>query len=177
MNYRTEIMRGMKLLAEQSNAIFLGQGVRYPAHAISKQIAELGLPDDRKLELPVFENTQLGMAMGMAMAGMLPICVVPRINFLLCATDQLVNHLDKYEQMTGKPIKVIIVTQTGATEPLDPGPQHSGNYCHALDQMLTNIPVVDLCGGPGRDGAVYEEFVDAVESDGSTVLVQQGDLL
>src|SRR5271166_661361 len=132
----------MRLLAEQPNAIFLGQGVVYPAHAISKQLE--GVPADRRLELPVFENTQLGMALGMAMAGLLPVCIFPRINFLLCALDQLVNHLDKYEQMTGKPLKVIIVTQTGATEPLDPGPQHSGNYCKAIERMLDTIPVVDL---------------------------------
>src|SRR5271166_1735069 len=98
MNYRSEIMRGMKLLASQPNAIFMGQGVRYRAHAISGQIEELELPDDRRIELPVFENTQVGMSIGMAMAGLLPICVIPRINFLLEACSQLVNHLDKYEQ-------------------------------------------------------------------------------
>lgn len=173
MNYRTEIMRGMRLLAEQPNAIWMGQGVRYPAHAISKQIAELELPDDRKLELPVFENTQLGMALGMAMAGLLPVCVIPRINFLLCATDQLVNHIDKYRKMTGKLAKVIVITQTGATEPLDPGPQHSGNYCGALDRMLTDVMLVDL--GPAQD--IYNSFRLAVELDGSTVLVQRGDML
>ena len=172
--YRTEIMRGMRLLAEQPNSIFFGQGVKYKAHAISSQIEELGLPDDRRIEMPVFENTQVGMALGMAMAGLLPVCVIPRINFLLCAVDQLVNHIDKYEKMVGKPIKVIILTQTGATEPLDPGPQHSGNYCKALDKMLGTVNVIDL----QNDGMVYHHFEDSViNADNSTVLVQRGDLL
>ena len=169
MSYKDEILRSMNLLAEQPNVLFLGQGVRYPAHAISKQVPETA----ERLELPVFENTQLGMAMGMAMAGLLPVCIFPRVNFLLCACDTLVNHLDKYEIITGRQLRVIVVTQTGAQEPLDPGPQHRGNYCRALDRMLTTIPIVDL----DQTGKVYDAFRAAVDFAGTTVLVQRGDLL
>lgn len=52
--------------------------------------------------------------------------------------NQLVNHLDKY------PKRVIIRTCVGSRTPLDPGPQHSGNYTAGLRQLLTNVRVLEL---------------------------------
>ena len=93
MTYRTELTRAMTLLGQDPRTIVMGQAVAFPGTGMTATFA--GVPKDQLLELPVAEDMQLGMAIGMSLAGYLPICVFPRWNFLLAATDQLVNHLDK----------------------------------------------------------------------------------
>ena len=97
---------------------------------------------DKRIEVGVAEDMQLGIAIGLAYAGKLPVCIFPRMDFLLCATNQLVNHLDKY------PVRVIIRTCVGSRTPLDPGLQHRGDYVAGLRALLnqehSHIRVVDL---------------------------------
>src|SRR6185295_1899835 len=109
--------------------------VAYEGTAMFKTLRDV--PPHKRLELPVAEDMQLGMATGMALAGMLPIAVYPRWNFLLLATSQLVLHLDKLPLMcrSVRP-RVIIRTAVATEEPLNPGPQHLGNFCDAFDDML-----------------------------------------
>ena len=124
LRYASEIKRAMLWLAEQHNTLFLGQSVAYPGNVIYKNLAEV--PAEKKLELPVFEETQMGMSIGLAMEGFVPVSVFPRFNFLLCAASQLINHLDKIPHMTDGELtpKVIIKTMVGSIKPLHPGIQH-----------------------------------------------------
>lgn len=161
------------MLARQPNVVFVGQGVRIKANCLHEQL--VGVPESQRLEVPVFENTQLGMCLGMALTGILPVCLFPRTNFLLCAIDQLVNHLDKWQQMTGKPAKVIVKTMTGTTKPLDPGPQHSNvtnGHAEAFDEMTDELIVADLYGIE----TVYRGYQEALERDGPTLLIERGNL-
>src|ERR1700756_2370033 len=91
--YFEELCKAMSLLALQPNTLFIGQAVRYPGTAMYNSLSHL--PEYKRLELPVAEDMQMGMATGLSLAGYLPICIYPRINFLLLATNQLVLHLDK----------------------------------------------------------------------------------
>lgn len=173
MIYKSEVIRGMQLLAQQPNVVFVGQGVSIKANCLHEQL--VGVPDSQRFEVPVFENTQLGMCLGMALTGLLPVCLFPRTNFLICAVDQLVNHLDKWQQMTGKPAKVIIKTMTGATKPLDPGPQHSDDgdgHVAAFESLCEYAVVDDLYS----ENVVYQAYVEALERDGPTLLVERGNL-
>lgn len=132
--YRDALTAAMETLSLNPRAVFLGQSIRDGGTAMTTTFA--GVPRDRLIELPVFENTQLGMATGMALAGDLPVCVFPRINFLLCAIDQLVLHINALPRYSAYRPKVIIRTAIATPEPLDPGPQHLGNYCIALGELL-----------------------------------------
>ena len=84
----------------------------------------------KKLELPVFEDAQMGMSIGLALNGYVPITCYPRFDFLILAMNQLVNHLDKIRKMSRNEMKpkVIIRTSIGSKIPLDGGPQHTQNY-------------------------------------------------
>ncbi len=114
------------------------------------------------------------MATGMALNGMLPISIYPRFNFLLLATDQIVNHLDKIPIFScgGYKPRVIIRTAIATAVPLDPGPQHLGDYTYAFRAMLKTIPVVRL-DEPGDIVPAYEQ---AMRRDGSTILVERTEL-
>ena len=137
MSYFDELTRAMTHLGEQPNTVFIGQQVRYPGNGLFATLA--GVPDAKRIELGVCEDMQMGLAIGLAMAGKLPICIFPRFDFLLCAMNQLVNHLDKYPDL-----RVIVRTCVGSKTPLDPGPQHSGDYTEALRHMLKNVGVTEL---------------------------------
>src|SRR6516162_7203129 len=91
--YFDQLSKAMVAVAQHPRAVFMGQAVEYPGTAIFNTLKDV--PKEKKLELPVAEDMQMGMAIGMSLNGELPICIYPRINFLLLAINQLVLHLDK----------------------------------------------------------------------------------
>ena len=91
--YNQRLKEAMNWLAAQPDTIFLGQAVRYGGTGCYESLTEV--PDHKKIEFPIAENFQIGVSTGLAMQGFVPVSVIPRWNFLLCATDQIINHLDK----------------------------------------------------------------------------------
>ena len=134
----------MEYLAEDPMAIFLGQAVAYAGTAMSNTLKDISL--DRKVEIPVDEDMQMGMTNGLALQGKLPVSIFPRWNFFLLATNQLVNHLDKFSEMSagGYQPKAIIRTGIGSERPLHPGHQHIGDYTDAYKKMLNNVEIIRL---------------------------------
>ncbi len=158
----------MLLLASQPHALFLGQGVCYPGHALFKHLE--GVPAQQRIELPVAEEMQLGMGIGLSLQGFLPVSIFPRIDFLMRAMDQLVNHLDKLSAMSAGQFapKVIIRTRVGSKRPLDAGPQHTNNHTAGLMSMLTNVVVEEL-----RDPMwIVDTYQRAIERKESTLVVE-----
>lgn len=163
----------MKYLARKKNTIFLGQSVKFSGNAIYNTLSEI--PDDKKLELPVFEEVQMGMSIGMALNGIIPISCYPRFDFLISAMNQLVNHLDKIRYMSKgemKP-KVIIRTSIGSKFPLDGGVQHTQDYTKMFKGILTEIEVISLI----NTNQIYEEYKKAYSrKDGkSSLIIENGD--
>ena len=156
----------MKLVTDPANAICIGQAVACEGTAIYGTLRDV--PMSKRLELPVAENMQMGMAIGIAMAGGLPICIYPRINFMLEATSQLVQHLDKIPLFSDWRPKVIIRTAIATPIPLDAGPQHLGDYTDAVAAMLSTVKVVKL---PTAD-QIAPEYQAALERPESTLLVE-----
>lgn len=141
MTYKEELMLAMKKLMDNPDTIFIGQQLVFYGNPMSKTIE--GLPKDRMIETPVMEETQMGMTLGLTMAGKLPVSFYPRWDFLICAANQLVNHVDKYEWMSGHRPHIIIRVGKGSDKPLDPGHQHKGNYIEPFRDMLQTVAVLD----------------------------------
>lgn len=141
-NYNKELKRAMNWLGEQDNVLILGQAVTYSGTGCYDSLTEV--PDSKKLEFPVAENLQIGVSTGLALNGFVPVSVVPRWNFLICATDQIVNHLDKMMLMgeNCKP-KVIIRVAVGSELPVDPQDQHKGNFADAFRLMCKTIDIIE----------------------------------
>ncbi len=141
MKYFDELKRTMTWLGEKPDTIFLGQAVAVPGTAISNTLKDI---DAKKLiEFPVNEDMQMGMSIGMSFNGYHPISIYPRWNFLLLATNQIVNHLDKISLMSDNPYKtpLIIRTAIGSERPLHPQHQHVGDYTNIFKQMCPNIDI------------------------------------
>ena len=163
----------MNYLAKKPNTIFLGQSVRYSGNAIYNTL--IGVPNKKKLEMPVFEDAQMGMSIGLAMEGYIPITCYPRFDFLICAMNQLVNHLDKIRKMSRGEIKpkVLIRTSIGSKRPLDGGPQHTQNYTDEMKKILSEVKVVFL----KKPEIIFSSFKNAYEDkkSHSYLFVEHGD--
>ena len=135
MKYKNELIKSMSFLGKKKDTVFIGQSVSYSGNAIYNTLT--GVPLNKKIEMPVFEDVQMGISIGMALNGFVVISCFPRFDFLICAMNQLVNHLDKIRQMSRgemKP-KVLIRTSIGSKTPLDGGPQHTQNYTNEMKKI------------------------------------------
>ena len=171
--YKKEIIRAMNWLAEKEDTVFLGQACKVSGHAISGTIQEV--PLEKRIELPVFEETQMGMSTGLALEGFVPVTMYPRFDFFILACNQLVNHLDKMQDMSKGDMKprVIIRVSVGSKNPINAGPQHTQNHTEAIRKMLTEVNVVELTEAE----QVFPAFVEAYERKDrkSTLIVEHGE--
>ena len=92
MKYFNELKRSMEFLGSKKKAIFIGQAVSVPGTAMRNTL--INVKREKLLELPVAEEMQMGLAIGLSMESYIPICIYPRWNFLLLAMNQLINHLN-----------------------------------------------------------------------------------
>ena len=174
MNYKNEMVKAMQLLSRDKRVLFLGQSVRYPGHLMFSNLEDAGVPMDRRIEMPVFEDVQMGISIGLSLEGFIPVTIYPRIDFLIIAANQLVNHLDKIEKMSCgrfKP-KVIVRTAVGSAIPFDSGLQHSQDHTEALRLLCPNTKVAKLQTAE----MIFDSYKQALESDGSSILVEINDL-
>ena len=120
-----------------------------------------GVSKNKLIELPVAEEMQMGISLGLAMEKNIPISIFPRWNFLLYSINQLINHIDKFKVMAGTELlpKIIIRTGIGSQRP--------------LQKMCTTIEVIKL----EEPKQIFESYKKAYErKDGfNTILVEYGD--
>ena len=140
--YKIALTKAMSDLSKLDDTIFIGQQIIYAGNPMSTTLDEV--PKEKMIEVPVMEETQMGMSLGLAMTGKMVISFYPRWDFLISAANQLINHVDKYELMTGKKVNILIRVGKGADVPLDPGHQHKANYIEQFKTMCPNIQVHDL---------------------------------
>jgi len=166
--YNEELVKAMNWLGEQKNTLFLGQAVRYAGTGMFNSLIDI--PDEKKLEFPVAENFQMGYSLGLSLNGIFPVSIYPRWNFLLCAADQLVNHVDKITNMSsGSYVPNMIIRVAVGTEiPVDPQDQHKGNFSEAFRSMFKTVNVVELT----HHDLVLDSYMQAYESSGVTILVE-----
>jgi pyruvate/2-oxoglutarate/acetoin dehydrogenase E1 component len=173
MKYFDELCRAMEWLGRDERTVFLGQAVACPGTAMTNTLKNVGR--DKLIELPVTEDLQMGMSTGLALTGYVPVSIYPRWNFLLCAVNQLVGHLDKLSVMSngGYQPKVIIRTGIGSERPLHPQHQHVGDFTEAFRLMCHNIEVIRL----DETEMIFPAYEKALtRTDGkSTIIVEYGD--
>ena len=171
MKYFDELKRSMEMLAEHPKTLFLGQAVKYAGTGMTNTLKDVS--NEKKLELPVCEDLQMGMTNGIALAGKIPVSIFPRWNFLLLGTNQIVNHLDKFPMISDFKTKAIIRTGVGSVRPLHPHHQHTGDYTEAFSSMCKNIEVIRL----DEPEDIFPAYTKALlrEDGKSTILVEWGD--
>ena len=160
------------MLAKHPDTIFIGQAVVYPGTGMYDSF--VNIPKEKKYEMPVAENLQMGISTGLALTGKIPISVYPRWNFLISATDQIVNHLDKLPLITNYEMipKVIIRVAIGSVNPVDPQEQHKGDFSAAFTSMCQTIQIIKL-HSPDDIVKAYDYALN--DTKFSTILVENPD--
>ena len=173
MKYFDELKRSMEFLAQDPRTVFIGQAVAVPGTAMTNTLKDVSR--EKLIELPVAEEMQMGMTLGLALGGAVPVSIYPRWNFLLCAINQLVNHLDKVQVMSngGYRPKAIIRTGIGSERPLHPQHQHVGDFTAAIQSMCTTIEVIRVAE-PADVFPAYEKAL-LRDDNRSTIVVEFGD--
>ena len=173
MKYFDELKKSMEFLGVDNKTFFIGQAVEYAGTAMTNTLKDIS--SNQKIELPVAEEMQMGMTLGMAMDGLNIVSIFPRWNFILYSINQLINHIDKYKIMNGNDFngKIIIRTSIGSERPLHPQFQHVGDFTEAVKQMCTTIEIIKL----ENPDQIFPAYKKAYERDDevNTILVEYGD--
>lgn len=171
MKYAEELKRSMTWLGEKPDTFFLGQAVTYAGTAMTDTLSNID--KNKMLEMPVNEDMQMGISLGMSLNGRVPISIFPRWNFLILATNQLVNHVDKITEMSSYKSKIIIRTSIGSQKPLHPSYQHIDDFTDGFKLICKNIEIIRL----DKPEQIFELYRYAYErtDNKSTILVEWGD--
>ena len=142
--YKSCLIDAMTKLNDKEDTIFIGQQILFKGNPMSTTLDNVS--KTKMIEVPVMEESQMGMSLGLSMAGRFVISFYPRWDFLICATNQLVNHVDKIGLMSNNEFKpnLIIRVGKGSDKPIDPGHQHKNNYINEFKSLCPNIEFHDL---------------------------------
>lgn len=168
--YKDELTKAMKFLAEKDDTIFIGQQIVYAGNPMSTTLGNV--PKEKMIEVPVMEETQMGMSLGLAMTGKTVVTFYPRWDFLVSAANQLINHADKFEHMTGKTANILIRVGVGSKDPLDPGIQHRNDYSKEFQSILQFTKVHEL----KKVEDIYKIYTESYEKGGVHILVEWPEL-
>jgi len=108
LSYVQAINEAFHLMMEKDSGTFvMGVGVNSPWFVGQSMVGlyeKFG--EERVIDSPVAENGITGIAIGAAMAGMRPVMVHPRMDFMYLAMDQIVNHAASWNYMFGGKVNV-----------------------------------------------------------------------
>ena len=138
LDYGSAINEAFTQLLEQDETVLLiGQGLYSPWYVGSSMVAlEKKFGTERVIDTPVSENGVTGIAIGAAMAGMHPVVIHPRMDFMVLATDQILNQAAKAHYMFGGSINVPMVVR-GI---INRGGEQAAQHSQALQSYYMHIP-------------------------------------
>ncbi len=138
LNYGEAIREAFAQLLETDPRVFvIGQGLWSPWYVgTSMKDIDKDFGRERVLDSPVSENATTGAAIGAALAGMRPIVVHPRMDFMLLAADPIINQAANWSYMFAGKLSVPVVFRSIINRGGEQGAQHS----QALQALFTHVP-------------------------------------
>lgn len=122
-------------LKNDPNVIMFGEDIRHNLYGYTEGLfKEFG---DRVIDIPLMENTIVGMAIGASLLGLRPIVDLTVANFLYTAMDQIVNIASKMRIMNDYEVPITIM----CSEMDNMGWQHSDRP-HNMFRMIPGLKVV-----------------------------------
>lgn len=136
MRYKNSIAEEMKWLAKKKDTVFLGEGLK---NAGSIYGTMDGVPSKKCVEMPICENLIVGAAIGLALDGWRPVVVFQRMDFMLIASDAIINHLCLLGQMSGGQVKAPVIIRAiigSQSEKFWVGEQHNHDFTHVFKPYI-----------------------------------------
>lgn len=139
-------------LKNDPSVILFGEDIRYNLYGYTGGLyKEFG---DRVKDIPLMENTIVGMAIGASLCGLRPVIDLTVANFLYTAMDQIVNMASKLRSMNNVnvPITIMCAEMDGM------GPQHSDRP-HDMFSMIPGLRI----SLPKTPQEAYSYLRDAIQ--------------
>ena len=136
--YGTAILSAFEYLLENYPEVFvIGQGLWSPWY-VGSSMTDLDqkFGSARVIDTPVSESAVTGAAIGASLAGMKPIVVHPRMDFMIYAMDAVVNQGAKWSHMLGGQSHPGLTIRSIINRGGEQGAQHS----QALHAWFAHIP-------------------------------------
>lgn len=167
LSYREAITEAIdQAMRLDSNVVVLGQGIDVPGFVYDTTAGlSLRYGKERVIETPIAEAAMTGVTLGAALAGLRPVLVHMRNDFLLVSMDQIVNHIGHWQRLFGGPVPLVI--RTVVARGWGSGAQHAQSL-HALFAGVDGLTVLM----PATPYDVKGLFLSAVASPGPVLFFE-----
>lgn len=138
MTYASAIREGFRhLLSNHPNVFLIGQGLWSPWY-VGASMTDLDkeFGSARVLDCPISEMATTGAAIGASLCGYRPVIIHPRMDFMILATDQIVNGAAKWRHMLGGHASPSVTFRGIVNRGGEQGAQHS----QALHAWYAHVP-------------------------------------
>ncbi|MDI6735230.1 MAG: pyruvate dehydrogenase complex E1 component subunit beta [bacterium] len=126
-----------QIMAVDESVFLIGQGVKSPwyvGNTTTGLLEKFG--QERIIDTPVSENAITGVAVGAAIAGMRPIVVHPRMDFMWYGLDPIINEAANWHYMFGGKGSVPVVIWAI----INRGGEQAAQHSQSLQAIFAHIP-------------------------------------
>ncbi len=169
LKYREALDEALVQAMERDETVFcLGVGVDDPMGIFGTTVSAFRkFGPARVLDTPLAENAVTGIAIGAAIAGMRPVMVHARNDFLLLTMDQLVNHAAKWRYMSGGGLRVPLTVRAVIGRGWGQAAQHS----QSLQALFAHVPGLRVAM-PSNAADAKGLLLSAIADDSPTILLE-----
>ena len=134
-----------------------------------------GLPEEfgpeRIIDTPISEANILGAGVGMALAGLRPVCEMRVVDFALCAMDEIINQAAKNRFMFGGQGRVPLVMRM----PIGIWSASAAQHSQSFESWFAHVPgLVVLCPATPHDN--YALLKSALQSGDPVIYMEHKEL-
>lgn len=168
ITYAKAINEALCQTMERDKDVFiLGQGVKsywYVGNTTTGLVAEFG--EKRVIDTPVSEAAIAGVANGAALAGMRPVLIFPRLDFMFLAMDQIINQAANWYYMFGGKVNVPLVIR-GI---INRGGEQAAQHSQAIQAIFAHIPGLKVVL-PATPYDAKGLLISAIEDDNPVIYI------
>lgn len=160
LSYREALREAHHQALKRDPRVFImGEGVDDPSGIFGSTVGLHREFTGRVFDTPIAENGLTGFAVGAALAGMRPILVHMRMDFLPLSFDQIINHASKLCYMSGGRAHVPLVIRAITGRGWGSAAQHSQSL-QALFMHMPGIKVVVPSSAYDAKGLLLSSIAD-----------------
>ncbi len=168
LQYSLAINEALHQTMQSDETVFLiGQGVKSPWYVGNTATGLLErFGESRVIDTPVSENAITGAAVGAAIAGMRPVVVHPRVDFMMYGLDPVINEAANWHYMFGGKSCVPVVIW-GI---INRGGEQAAQHSQALHALFAHIPGLKVVM-PSTPYDAKGLMVSAIRDDNPVVFI------
>ncbi|KKS78600.1 MAG: Pyruvate dehydrogenase, E1 component, beta subunit [Candidatus Beckwithbacteria bacterium GW2011_GWA2_43_10] len=161
----------LQTMERDEKVIVLGEGVTDSSGIFGTTLSVASKFPDRVLEMPLSEALITGCGTGMALAGLRPVMVHARNDFLYLAMDQICNHAALWSEMHGGGIKIPWIIRAIVGRGWGNAAQHS-QCLHSLFAHIPGLKVVAPSDAKRAKGLL----IAAIEDNSPVIFIEHRSL-